>query len=251
MNTRSEINVFPEHVAIVMDGNGRWAKLRGKPRSKGHLQGVKSAKNVVKACINEGISTLTLFAFSSENWQRPHSEVSLLMELFLSTLSSEQREFSENGVRLRFIGDHSNIPIKVRRIMENTEIQTANNQNLNLIIAVGYGGQWDIKQAVQKIARRIEAGELSIDQIDERSISANLSTVDIALPDLFIRTGGEKRISNFLLWQLAYTELYFTDTLWPDFNAQAFSFALDDYARRQRRYGMTPEQLPVKRVYRA
>jgi len=251
MNTRSETNMLPVHVAIIMDGNGRWAKLRGEPRNKGHRQGVKSVKNIVKACISKGVSTLTLFAFSSENWKRPRTEVSLLMELFLTALGSELRELDKNGVRLRFIGDRSDIPAKVQRAMENAETQTADNQKLTLVIAVSYGGQWDIKQSVQQIARRIESGELTSEEINEHHIADNLSTVEIPAPDLFIRTGGERRISNFLLWQLAYTELYFTDTLWPDFDDQAFSEALDDYAKRQRRYGMTPEQTQAKQVSHA
>jgi len=251
MNARSEINLLPRHVAIIMDGNGRWAELRGEARSKGHRQGVKSVKNIVKSCIKKDVNTLTLFAFSSENWKRPRTEVSLLMDLFLSALGAELRDLDKNGVRLRFIGDRSDIPAKVQRAMENAETQTADNQNLTLVIAVSYGGQWDIKHAVQQIAERIEAGELTAAEITEAHIADNLSTVDIAPPDLFIRTGGERRISNFLLWQLAYTELYFTDTLWPDFNDEAFTLALEDYAKRQRRYGMTPEQIQAKQASHA
>jgi len=251
MNARSEINLLPRHVAIIMDGNGRWAELRGEARSKGHRQGVKSVKNIVKSCIKKDVNTLTLFAFSSENWKRPRTEVSLLMDLFLTALGAELRDLDKNGVRLRFIGDRSDIPAKVQRAMENAETQTADNQNLTLVIAVSYGGQWDIKHAVQQIAERIEAGELTPSEITEAHIADNLSTVDIAPPDLFIRTGGERRISNFLLWQLAYTELYFTDTLWPDFNDEAFTLALEDYAKRQRRYGMTPEQIQAKQASHA
>jgi undecaprenyl diphosphate synthase len=245
MNSQTEINIVPNHVAIIMDGNGRWAELRGEARNKGHRQGVKSVKNIVKACIKRDIHVLTLFAFSSENWKRPRTEVTLLMDLFLSALGSEMRDLDKNGVRLRFIGDRSEIPAKVQRAMEDAETQTAHNQALTLVIAVSYGGQWDIKHAVQQIAQRVEDGELQIADISESHITDNLSTVDLIPPDLFIRTGGERRISNFLLWQLAYTELYFTDTLWPDFNDLAFDLALEDYAKRQRRYGMTPEQIKV------
>ncbi|HEY5733392.1 MAG TPA: polyprenyl diphosphate synthase [Gammaproteobacteria bacterium] len=247
MNGNPQINIVPNHVAIIMDGNGRWAELRNQPRNKGHRQGVKSVKHIVKACIKRKISTLTLFAFSSENWKRPHNEVSLLMDLFLSALGSELKELDGNGVRLRFIGDRSDIPANVQRAMENAETQTADNEVLSLVVAIGYGGQWDIRNACQSLAQRVEAGEIKASEITEQDISDHLSTVDLPPPDLFIRTGGEHRISNFLLWQLAYTEMYFTDVLWPDFNELAFDMALDDYAKRQRRYGMTPEQINIQR----
>ena len=251
MNAHSQINMLPKHVAIIMDGNGRWAELRNEPRNKGHRQGVKSVKHIVKSCIKKDIAILTLFAFSSENWKRPRTEVSLLMDLFLSALGSELKELDKNGVRLRFIGDRSGIPANVQRAMENAETQTAGNSKLILVIAVGYGGQWDIKQACKSIAEHVEAGEMKAVDITEDDITENLSTVDLPPPDLFIRTGGEQRISNFLLWQLAYTELYFTDILWPDFNELAFDLALEDYAKRQRRYGMTPDQISSKQVSHA
>ena len=251
MNAHSQINILPRHVAIIMDGNGRWAELRGEPRNKGHRQGVKSVKHIVKACIKKEIEILTLFAFSSENWKRPRNEVSLLMDLFLSALGSELKELDKNGVRLRFIGDRSDIPANVQRAMENAETQTAENNKLILVVAVGYGGQWDIKQACKSIAGHVLAGEMEVADITENDITENLATVDLQAPDLFIRTGGERRISNFLLWQLAYTELYFTDILWPDFNELAFDLALEDYAKRQRRYGMTPDQVNAKQVSHA
>jgi undecaprenyl diphosphate synthase len=251
MNTQSQISIVPNHVAIIMDGNGRWAELRNEPRNKGHRQGVKSVKHIVKTCIKHKVNILTLFAFSSENWKRPRTEVSLLMDLFLSALGSELKELDRNGVCLRFIGDRSGIPTNVQRAMENAETQTAANKVLTLVVAIGYGGQWDIKQACQFLAHRVEAGEIKTNDITEDDISDHLSTVGLPSPDLFIRTGGEHRISNFLLWQLAYTELYFTDTLWPDFNESAFQIALDDYAKRQRRYGMTPEQIEAHRVSHA
>ena len=234
-----------------MDGNGRWAKKRMMPRSYGHRKGVETTRLAVEYFAHAGVSHLTLFAFSSENWKRPRTEVSLLMELFMTALGSELRELDRNGVRLRFIGERKDIPAKVQRAMENAETQTASNEALTLVIAFSYGGQWDIKQAVQQIAHRIEDGELTAEQITEQHIADNLSTVELLPPDLFIRTGGEHRISNFLLWQLAYTELYFTDTLWPDFNDDAFNLALEDYASRQRRYGMTSGQIQDKQASHA
>lgn len=251
MNSQTNLNIVPRHVAIIMDGNGRWAEMRGEARNKGHRQGVKSVKHIVKSCIKHDINVLTLFAFSSENWKRPRTEVSLLMDLFLSALGSELRELDKSGVKLRFIGDRSDIPANVQRAMENAETDTASNTKLTLVIAVSYGGQWDIKHAVQQLAQRVEAGDLTAADISEEDITDNLSTVDIPPPDLFIRTGGERRISNFLLWQLAYTELYFTDTLWPDFNELAFDLAIKDYAKRQRRYGMTSRQVVSKQVSHA
>lgn len=249
--SKHEIKTLPEHVAIIMDGNGRWAELHGKPRDKGHRQGVKSVKNIVKACIKRKVRMLTLFAFSSENWKRPHTEVALLMNLFLSALDSELHELNAQEVKLRFIGNHDNIPEKVRHAMKNAEIHTAANNKLTLVVAVSYGGQWDIKQAVRQIATHIKTGRLQPDEIMEQHITEHLSTVGLTPPDLFIRTGGERRISNFLLWQIAYTELYFTDTLWPDFDDESFGLALEDYAKRQRRYGMTPEQISAKQALHA
>ena len=251
MNASINNTAIPDHVAIVMDGNGRWAELRDEPRHKGHRQGVKSVKNIVKACIKNDIRYLTLFAFSSENWKRPHKEVGLLMDLFLTALGSEIKDLDKNGVQLRFIGDRSHIPVNVQYAMEDAETQTVSNSTLTLIIAVSYGGRWDITQAAQRLAERVRLEELEIEDITEKLLTENISTVDIPAPDLFIRTGGERRISNFLLWQLAYTELYFTDTLWPDFNEMAFGTALKDYAKRQRRYGMTPEQVTSEKVSHA
>ena len=243
----SDKSTTPGHIAIIMDGNGRWAKQRNEARHKGHREGVKAVKRIVKACIKNQINTLTLFAFSSENWKRPRTEVSLLMDLFLTALGSELRELDKNGVRMRFIGDRDNIPANVQRVMEESETQTANNTTLTLVIAVSYGGQWDIVQATREIAQRLLTGEIEPADISDELVSEHLSTVGLPPPDLFIRTGGEQRISNFLLWQLAYTELYFTDALWPDFNEETLDLALVDYAKRQRRYGMTSEQLTSTR----
>ena len=243
--------VTPEHIAIIMDGNGRWAKIRNEARHKGHREGVKAVKRIVKACIRNKVGTLTLFAFSSENWKRPRKEVSLLMDLFLTALGNELRDLNKNGVRLRFIGDRSNIPANVQRVMEEAETLTAANTTLTLVIAVSYGGQWDIAQATRQMADRLLAGEIKPEDIDENMIGEHLSTVDLPPPDLFIRTGGERRISNFLLWQLAYTELYFTDKLWPDFNEDELKLALEDYTCRQRRYGMTSEQVATTKASNA
>ncbi|TNG00139.1 MAG: isoprenyl transferase [Gammaproteobacteria bacterium] len=246
-----DIREIPNHVAIIMDGNGRWARNQGKPRHAGHKAGVQSVKTIVKKSLEKGVKVLTLFAFSSENWRRPRKEVGLLMDLFLNALRSEVRELDKNGIRLIFIGERKDIPVNVQRAMEEVETQTADNDRMTLVIAVSYGGQWDITQSVKQLLNRIQSGELPIESLTQDSIEDHLSTVGLPAPDLFIRTGGERRISNFLLWQLAYTELYFTDTLWPDFDEKAFILALDDYANRQRRYGMTSEQVISKRASHA
>lgn len=224
----------PRHVAIIMDGNGRWASLRGQPRPMGHRAGVKAVRRVVRAAGQAGVEALTLFAFSQENWQRPELEVKLLMQLFVSTLAREVKSLHKNGIRVLFIGEHDDFPAELRAEMARAVALTANNAGLTLLIAVGYGGQWDIAQAAQQLAA---AGE----PITVAAIEARLSTRGVPLPDLLIRTGGEQRISNFLLWQLAYTELYFCDTLWPDFEAEDFAAALRWYAGRERRYGRVPE----------
>ncbi len=233
----------PRHVAIIMDGNGRWARNKLLPRHAGHREGVKSVRRVVEACKNKGIEALTLFAFSSENWRRPQKEVGLLMELFLHTLKKEVNRLDRNGVRLRFIGDRCAFPEKLQHLMNAAEQQTETNTDLTLSIAANYGGRWDISQAARRLAERVAAGELQPEEVDEDALSAEIALADLPEPDLFIRTGGEQRISNYLLWQLAYTELYFTDTLWPDFNSQAFDAALESYAGRQRRFGRTGDQV--------
>ncbi len=226
-----------------MDGNGRWAKAHGRPRTAGHREGVKSVRAVVEECVRRKIHTLTLFAFSSENWQRPRSEVNILMELFMAALRGEVRRLNDNDVRLRIIGERSAFSEKLQRRILDAETQTANNSALNLQVAANYGGRWDITQAVRRLVAEAQAGRLDQEAIDEQAISNRLSFPDIPEPDLFIRTGGEQRLSNFVLWQSAYAELYFTDTLWPDFNEAAFGHALDDFARRQRRFGQTSEQI--------
>ena len=233
----------PRHVAIIMDGNGRWAKLRDRPRTAGHREGVKSVRAVVEECVRRGIATLTLFAFSSENWQRPRSEVNILMELFMTALRGEVRRMNENDVRLRIIGERGAFSEKLQQRIRDAETQTANNSTLNLQVAANYGGRWDITQAVRRLVADVQAGRLNPDAIDEQSLARRLSFPDLSEPDLFIRTGGEQRLSNFLLWQSAYAELYFTEILWPDFNEESFGHALDDFARRQRRFGHTGEQI--------
>ena len=234
---------LPRHVAIIMDGNGRWAEARGEARHAGHRAGVKSVRVVIEECVRHGIGALTLFAFSSENWRRPQTEVSLLMELFLSALKREVKRMQSNNIRLRIIGDVSAFPVKLQQRIAESEALTADNDGLVLQVAANYGGRWDLMEAARKLARAVQAGELSPEQIDEVAIARATSFSDIPDPDLFIRTGGEQRISNFLLWHCAYAELYFTPVLWPDFGVQAFRAALEDFAGRQRRFGQTGAQV--------
>jgi undecaprenyl diphosphate synthase len=233
----------PHHVAIIMDGNGRWAAQRGAPRAMGHRAGVKAARRAVEAALARGVSVLTLFAFSSENWRRPPQEIGLLMELFLAALRAEAAELHARGVRLRFLGDATAFPTPVQTEMAAAEHLTADNRALQLIIAANYGGQWDVVQALRQLAAQVASGERDASSLDVDAVSAALALPDVPPPDLFIRTGGEQRLSNFYLWQMAYTELYFTAQLWPDFDAAAFDAALQDFAGRQRRYGHTPEQV--------
>jgi len=234
---------LPKHVAIIMDGNGRWAKKRFMPRFMGHKAGVETVRDVVRACAKKGIDVLTLFAFSSENWRRPKKEVSLLLELLTSALHREVKKLDENNVQLKIIGDRSVFGEKLLESIENAEQKTAHNTGLSLVIAVNYGGRWDITQAVQSVAQSIECGELKADQVDEELLGSRLSMHGLPVPDLFIRTGGEQRVSNFILWQLAYAEMYFTDTLWPDFDDTEFDLALASFTHRERRYGRTSEQV--------
>ena len=233
----------PRHVAIIMDGNGRWASRRRLPRFAGHKAGVETVKGVVRACGDKGIEVLTLFAFSSENWRRPQEEVGLLMGLFMTALDQQVRKLHEHNIRLRIIGDRSAFSRTLQERIEAAESLTATNTGLTLVIAANYGGRWDLTEAARTIANRVQAGELRPDQVSPELLQSLLSLRDLPEPDLFIRTGGEKRVSNFLLWQLAYTELYFTDTLWPDFDRQAFDGALTSFATRQRRFGRTGDQL--------
>ncbi|KAA6184862.1 di-trans,poly-cis-decaprenylcistransferase [Thiohalocapsa marina] len=226
-----------------MDGNGRWARRRGLPRTAGHRAGAKAVRAVVEESLATGVRVLTLFAFSSENWRRPRQEVDVLLQLFMSTLQTEVRRLVENDVRLRILGDRSAFSERLQRQFAEAERATADNRRLTLQVAANYGGRWDITQATRAIAEDVAAGRLRLDDIDEAAISSRLCVPDVPDPDLFIRTGGEKRISNFLLWQSAYAELYFSDLMWPEFDATAFATALQDFARRQRRFGLTGEQI--------
>jgi undecaprenyl diphosphate synthase len=233
----------PQHVAIIMDGNGRWARARGMPRPAGHRASVKVVRRVVEECIRRDIAYLTLFAFSSENWRRPPEEVGFLMKLLLESLAREVSDLHKNRVRLKFIGDRGVLGAEINRTMQQAETLTAGNTGLVLCVAFAYGGRWDIAQACRALAAEVAAGTLQPDAIDEARIAARLALADIPDPDLLIRTGGELRISNFLLWNLAYAELYFTDVLFPDFAAADLDAALDFYARRERRFGRTSAQV--------
>jgi undecaprenyl diphosphate synthase len=233
----------PLHVAVIMDGNGRWARKRALPRIAGHRRGMETVRMLVRACGEAGVSYLTLFAFSSENWRRPAREVQLLMELFSHALETEVRKLNENNVRLRVVGDLDRFSVRIRESIKRAENLTRDNTALNLTIAANYGGRWDITQACRRLAEEVAAGQLSAEQIDAERLDAHLSTHFLPEPDLFIRTGGEQRISNFLLWQLAYTELYFTPVLWPDFDREEFQRALESFSARERRFGQTGEQV--------
>lgn len=233
---------IPQHVAVIMDGNGRWAKGRSLPRSAGHRAGVRRARAIVETCGRRGVTTLTLFAFSSENWRRPESEVGMLMKLFVEALQREVKTLDENGVRLRFIGDRESLGAALQAQVAAAEERTAHNEGLDLVIAVAYGGRWDLVQAARQLAVEVADGSLAPGSIDERAISERLALSGLPDVDLLIRTGGERRISNFLLWQLAYSELFFSTRLWPDFADQDLDEALAFYAARQRRFGLTPEQ---------
>jgi undecaprenyl diphosphate synthase len=234
---------LPRHVAIIMDGNGRWASRHGRVRHAGHRAGVRSARAVVKACAEAKLEVLTLFAFSSENWRRPAEEVNSLMRLFVEVLQREVDELHANGIQLRFIGAREHLPEILRRRMADAEVRTAVNNRMILVLAMAYGGHWDIVQAARRIAQKTRAGELQPEDIDEAVLARHMSLAGLPAPDLLIRTGGEKRISNFLLWDLAYTELFFTDALWPDFDAASLEEALVFYRSRQRRFGRTGDQL--------
>lgn len=232
---------LPRHIAIVMDGNGRWAEQRGERRNAGHRAGVSATRKIVEACGKQGIEALTLFAFSSENWQRPPTEVKMLMALFIEALGREVRSLHEKNVRLQFIGERSLLSKKLQKKMTESEQLTAANQGLQLFVAVSYGGRWDISNAARRLAREVADGTLTPEQITEERLHKCLSLGAIADPDLFIRTGGEHRISNFLLWNLAYTEMYFTELLWPDFGPQELAQAISQFQQRQRRFGRVPQ----------
>ena len=236
------VAALPRHVAVIMDGNGRWAQRRALPRHLGHRAGAKAVRATVEGCARRGIEALTVFAFSSENWQRPGEEVDKLMDLFVESIDKEVDELHANQIRVKFIGDFSRLRDDLPGRIEAAEARTAGNTRMTLYVAVSYGGRWDIVEAARRIARRVQAGELAADAVDEARFAAGLQLHGAPEPDLFIRTGGEHRISNFLLWNLAYTELYFCDTLWPDFDDAALESALRQYSRRQRRFGLTGAQ---------
>lgn len=228
---------LPRHIAIVMDGNGRWATRRGLPRDLGHRQGQQAVRRTVRRCGELGVGALTLFAFSSENWRRPPGEVGTLMGLLLESLGSEVAELHAEGVRVRFIGNRSGLAAELCARMSDAEALTRDNRGLDLVVALGYGGRWDIVEAARGVARAACAGTLDPALLDEQMFATHLALAGISEPDLFIRTGGEQRLSNFLLWDLAYTELYFTDALWPDFDTAALDAALAWFGGRERRFG--------------
>ncbi|SAL80982.1 undecaprenyl diphosphate synthase [Caballeronia choica] len=237
-----DVAAVPRHIAIIMDGNGRWATQRRLPRVAGHTRGVDAVRATVESCARRGVEYVTLFAFSSENWRRPTDEVSFLMRLFVTALEREIGKLHANGIRLRVVGDISMFDARIRSLIQRAETKTARNTRLTLTIAANYGGRWDIMQATRKLAEQSAAqGEAVL--VDEESFAQHLAMAYAPEPDLFIRTGGEQRISNFLLWQLAYTEFYFTDTYWPDFDGDALGRAIESYGERERRFGRTSAQL--------
>jgi len=237
---------LPQHVAIIMDGNGRWARSRGMPRVAGHRASVKVVRKIVEECAGLGVRYLTLFAFSSENWRRPPDEVGMLMGLFLDALVREVADLHRNQVRLRFIGDRESLGLELKQKMQDAEALTAANSGLGLMVAVAYGGRWDIAQACRSLAAKAASGSLLAAEITEGHIASHLALAGIPDPDLLIRTGGEQRISNFLLWNLAYTELYFSEALWPEFSPGHLLAALEHFARRERRFGKTSAQVGTK-----
>jgi len=235
--------LLPRHIAVVMDGNGRWANKRHLPRAAGHKAGVNATRKIVENCAKSNIQALTIFAFSSENWNRPEAEVSSLMALFITTISAEVKKLHKKNVCVKFIGDRSRFSEKLQSSINQSEALTETNTGLRLNIAANYGGRWDVVNACKLLLAEVEKNKKLIDEIDEDLFASFVSLSDVPPPDLFIRTGGEQRISNFLIWQLAYTELYFVDTLWPDFSDDDFSAALSWFAGRQRRFGKTGQQI--------
>ncbi|MCE9664143.1 polyprenyl diphosphate synthase [Halomonas sp. M5N1S17] len=236
----------PRHVAIIMDGNNRWARARGLSGVRGHRAGVEAVRAVIRRAAERGVETLTLFAFSSENWRRPEAEVRALMELFLIALKREVKKLHANGIRLSVIGDRSAFSPSIQKYIVRAEALTRDNTRMHLVVAANYGGHWDIAGAARRLAERAATGELDPADITEKSVQDELCLAQEAPVDLCIRTSGEQRISNFLLWQMAYAELYFTPLLWPDFDGEALDLAIDDFRRRQRRFGMTDEQIEAQ-----
>lgn len=233
----------PKHIAIIMDGNNRWAKSRHLPGAAGHKAGVEAVRAVVTTCIDQDVEVLTLFAFSSENWRRPEQEVSALMKLFLFALQREVKKLHRNNIRLQIIGDRSRFNATLQQHMEQAEQLTANNTKMTLVIAANYGGHWDVAQAARKIAEQVELGNIKSSEVDDDLMQSYICLGDMPMPDLCIRTAGEQRISNFMLWQLAYTEFYFSDVYWPDFKETQLLEAIQDFGHRKRRFGQTDDQV--------
>ena len=244
MTNQLDNNNIPQHIAIIMDGNGRWATERGKPRSYGHQAGVETVRRITSECTRLGVKYLTLYTFSTENWNRPETEIAALMGLVLSSLEDEI--FMKNNVRFKVIGDIKRLPIEVQHKLQETIDHTANNTAMTMVVALSYSSRWEITKAMKDIAKKAVDGQLSIDDITEDTVSQSLTTASIPDPDLLIRTGGELRISNYLLWQIAYSELYFCDTFWPDFNEADLHKAIADYQHRQRRFGKTGKQVEAE-----
>ncbi len=245
MDLREQVDIdnLPKHIAVIMDGNGRWAKQRGGIRIFGHKNAVTAVRETVEAAAELGVEYLTLYAFSTENWSRPASEVSALMQLLVTTIRKEASELNKNNIRLQTIGDTESLPANCRRELQEAMDLTSGNSRMTLVLALSYSGRWEITQAVRKVADKVATGELQADAIDEKTVAAHLQTATMPDPELLIRTSGEMRISNFLLWQLAYTELYITDLLWPDFRKEHLYEAIISYQRRERRFGKTSEQI--------
>jgi len=245
MNFKDQIDIsrLPEHIAIIMDGNGRWAKNQGKFRVFGHESGVLSVKDIVEGCVEIGVKYLTVYAFSTENWNRPIEEVNALMELLISTINQEAETLNRNNIRLNAIGDLNSLPQKCIDDLADAMNKTKDNTKCTLTLALSYSAKWEIVEAARKIAEQVKDGQISIDQIDEKLFASKLTTANIPDPELMIRTSGEHRISNYLLWQMAYTELYFTETLWPDFRREHLYEAIVNYQKRERRFGKISEQL--------
>lgn len=235
--TAPECSKIPRHVAVIMDGNGRWAESRGLERAYGHIQGVETVRTVLKAAVKHGIEYLTVYAFSTENWGRPRQEVEKLMELLCSSMENETPQLFEEGVRLRFIGNIAALPGNVREMISRSENSTAGNTKITLVVAVNYSSRWEITDMARRIAGKVLEGGMELSEVDAAAVEANMVTAGIPDPDLLIRTGGELRLSNFMLWQLSYSELYFTDIYWPDFTERDFDIAIDEYSKRGRRYG--------------
>jgi undecaprenyl diphosphate synthase len=234
---------IPKHIAIVMDGNGRWAKKRLLPRAMGHREGLKATRRIIEACANAGVEVLTLFAFSSENWKRPEDEVTALMDLFINALEKEVPQLNEKGVKIYFIGDRTQFSPELQKKITEAEQTTSANNNFILNVAANYGGRWDVVHAAKRLCKSAIKKEIDVDTIDEVEFAKYLSTSQQVDPDLFIRTAGEQRISNFLMWQLAYTELYFSEVYWPDFDEEQLQLAIQNYAQRKRKFGRTEEQI--------